>query len=66
MSIVAARAAVAAVGNIPGRRGMEPQFMLLEITREAPNQATGTVVSQTPPPGGRVKEPASIEVIVAK
>jgi beta-lactam-binding protein with PASTA domain len=45
---------------------MEPQFMLLEITREAPNQPTGTVVSQTPPPGGRVKEPASIEVIVAK
>jgi hypothetical protein len=66
MSIVEARAAVAAVGNILGRRGTEPQFMLLEVTREAPNQAPGTVVSQTPPPGGRVKEPASIEVIVAK
>jgi beta-lactam-binding protein with PASTA domain len=39
---------------------------LLEITREAQGQPPGTVVSQTPPPGGRVQQRTSIEVVVAK
>jgi hypothetical protein len=66
MSIVGARAAIAAIGNIPGGRGTEPQFMLLEITREVPNQPPGTVISQTPPAGGQVQQRTSIEVVVAK
>jgi hypothetical protein len=66
MPIVGARAVIAAIGNIPGGRGTEPQFMLLEITREVPNAPPGTVLSQTPPPGGRVQQRTSIEVVVAK
>ena len=66
MPIVGARAAIAAIGNIAAGRGTEPQFILLEITREAQGQPPGTVVSQTPPPGGRVQQRTSIEVVVAK
>ena len=64
--IVEAREIIAAAGNIPAGRGTEPQFMLLEITREAPGRPAGTVVSQTPAPGTSVKQRTSIEVVVAK
>jgi hypothetical protein len=64
--IVEARAIIAAAGNIPTGRGTEPQFMLLELTREAPDRAAGTVISQTPAAGTRVQRRTSIEVVVAK
>jgi len=72
MPIVEARAAIARIRNIQigsvalPVRGSEPQLMLLEITREAPGQIAGTVLSQTPAPDTRVQQRTSIEVIVAK
>jgi hypothetical protein len=64
--IVEARGLVAAAGNIQSDRGTRPQFMLLEISGEAPDRIPGTVLSQTPAPGGRVQQLTSIEVVVAK
>ena len=72
MPITAARAAVAAIREIRVGpvalpvRGSEPQLLLLEITREAPNSPPGTVLSQTPAPGSAVQQRTSIEVTVAK
>jgi hypothetical protein len=71
MSIVDARAAVAAVRNIqvgPALpvRGSEPQLLLLEITKEAPGQTAGTVLNQTPAAGSPLQQRTSIEAVVAK
>ena len=72
MPIVEARAAIARIRNIQigsvalPVRGSELQLMLLEVTREAPGQIAGTVLSQTPAPDTRVQQRTSIEVIVAK
>jgi len=71
MSIVDARAAVAAVRNIqvgPALpvRGSEPQLLLLEITKEAPGQTAGTVLNQTPALAARCSSARSIEAVVAK
>jgi hypothetical protein len=72
MSIVEARATVAAIrdlligqASLPAR-GTEPQLLLLEITRERPGLSPGTVLSQTPEPGSRLRQRTSIEVIVAR
>ena len=71
-SIVEARAAVAEararhVGPVAlPVRGSEPQLLLLEFTRESPGNPPGTVLSQTPAPGGRMQRRTSIEVVVAK
>jgi pimeloyl-ACP methyl ester carboxylesterase len=72
MSIVQARASVADVRNVyVGSvtlpvRGSEPQLLLLEITKESKDKPSGTVLSQIPPPGDRVQQRTSIEVVVAK
>jgi hypothetical protein len=72
MPITAARAAVAAIRDIHVGlvalpvRGSEPQLLLLEITRAAPDARLGTVLDQTPAPGSRVERRTSIEVGVAK
>jgi hypothetical protein len=47
-------------------RGSEPQLLLLEIAQTSPDKPLGTVLSQTPAPGSRVEQRASIEVVVAK
>jgi beta-lactam-binding protein with PASTA domain len=72
MSIVEARATVAAIrdlligqASLPAR-GTEPQLLLLEITRERPGLSPGTILSQTPEPGSRLRQRTSIEVIVAR
>ena len=72
MPIANARAVVAAIRSVhmgsatPPVRGNEPQLMLLEITREVPAQAPGTVLSQTPAAGSRLERRTTIEVVVAK
>jgi hypothetical protein len=53
------------IAEARGRLAATPQLMLLEVTREAPDRA-GMVLSQTPPPGTRVQQRMSIEVVVAK
>lgn len=72
MPIADARTVVAAIRSVhmgsvtPPERGNEPQLMLLEITREVPAQAPGTVLSQTPAAGSRLERRTTIEVVVAK
>ena len=72
MSIVEARAAVAAIRDVLiGQtslvaRGTEPQLLLLEIARERRGLSPGTVLSQTPEPGRRLRQRTSIEVAVAR
>jgi hypothetical protein len=61
--IIEARRVVAAIAA--AGRGSEPQLLLLEITKEARDTPSGTVVSQTPGPGS-VPRGTSVEVVVAK
>ena len=70
-SIVAARDEVAVVRErhmeaTATARGMEPQVLLLEITRPADGKPAGEVLSQTPPAGSPLAQRTSIEVVVAK
>jgi hypothetical protein len=69
MTITAARAKVAEVRraqpavSVPGAAS---QLLLLEITREAPDSPSGTVLSQEPKAGTPLRQRTSIEVSVAK
>jgi pimeloyl-ACP methyl ester carboxylesterase len=50
----------------PPAPGVEPQVLLLEITRPADGKPAGEVLSQTPPAGSPLAQRTSIEVVVAK
>jgi hypothetical protein len=63
MTIEQARLAVAAISTPAA--GSEPQLLLLEITKGLPDRPPGTVLSQTPAPGTRVRQQTSIELVVA-
>jgi len=63
MTIIGARQAIAAISGESGGAG--PKLVLLEITKQSPNDAPGTVTSQTPAPG-RVPQGTRVEVVVAK
>ncbi|SIO23675.1 Alpha/beta hydrolase of unknown function [Bradyrhizobium erythrophlei] len=70
-SIVVAREEVAVVRErhmeaTPPVSGVEPQVLLLEITRPADGKPAGEVLSQTPPAGSPLAQRTSIEVVIAK
>ena len=70
-SIAAARREVTEVRErhraaTPPARGVEPQVLLLEITRPADGKPAGEVLSQTPPAGSPLAQRTSIEVVIAK
>jgi beta-lactam-binding protein with PASTA domain len=50
----------------PPVSGVEPQVLLLEITRPADGKPAGEVLSQTPPAGSPLAQRTSIEVVIAK
>ena len=70
-SIAAARREVTEVRErhkeaTPPAPGVEPQVLLLEITRPADGKPAGEVLSQTPPAGSPLAQRTSIEVVIAK
>jgi pimeloyl-ACP methyl ester carboxylesterase len=71
MPIVQARATVERLredllSRTPAGQASASQLLLLEITMPAEGQPTGSVISQTPAPGGALAPRTTIEVVIAK